>query len=661
MPASPSTRPTAKEGFSSLDTLALVREIRALGRCWFDKAFSLPGDRVLVSLKAQDRGKWDLLVAPGRFATLLPSSRERPEEPGRLGKDLRQHLTGAPLLSVEQPEGERYLELSFGRGGEETPAVLAFELFGQGNVLLVRRGKIMALLHARAWAGRQLRAGRPYVRPPARKDPFRLSAGEVMAALVRSRTDRVSTLAARLGMGGPVAEEVLARAGLEERVPATSEAEPSAERIVQAMGSLLGDIADPPQGHLLRSPDLPAPLDATPFPSRRWGSVPGVSLEAFARFSEAAAVYFAELPAPAAPVPGAKPTEADLVAEERATLLRLRAQQTAAVEELTRAMSDEQGTAQLLLTRYEEAEGRLEQARSAAPDEVEVEISLEGRAIRLPGWRPLRESAQALFDQAKRRLPKLEGARHALTETERKLAALEEAQAATEAQGRSERVEAEQRAVLRPWATPRRKHFWFERAPRWMVSSEGWVAVAGRDAKSNDAVVKRYLREHDLYFHADLQGAPSVVLKRSVPGQGDVGERTLREVAQWGVACSKAWRAGLASADAFWVEGENVSKAGASGEFVARGSWVIHGTKHFEKDLPLELALGTLEHEGELLLQVAPPESFQGERRKVLWRVLPGDERERDEVERKVAQDLGVSRERLQALFPPGGVRAVRP
>lgn len=673
MTDAPPGAPAAKEGFSALDTLALVRELRTLGRAWFEKAYELPGERVLVTFRVQGQGKWELLIAPGKFAFLRPSTAERPDEPGHLGMELRRQLTGAPLLSVNQPEGERYLELLFGRGGEEDPAVLAIELFGQGNVLAVRRGRITAILHVRAWAGRRLRPGEPYVRPPPRKDPFQLAPGEVMGVLSRSKSDRVSTLAARLGLGGPLSEEILSRAGLDPRAPAEQDPEPSSEALVRAMTELLQEVAEVPKGYLRRAEAGGAPLDATPYPSRRWSSIADAPPESeLPRFSEAAAAYFLER----SPTPAATgPTFQDRKREERSMLLRLQTQQRTAVEEIVARMQEEQSIANQVLTHYEEVQSALEAARSTTPDEAEVQVAVGDRKVPLPAWRPLRESAQALFDQAKRRLPKLEGARRALAQTEERLALVDHELASAPrpgagtqhggAEGRDADGEAPGEAAAPegefvPWRAPRRKHFWFEKAPRWMVSSEGWVAIAGRDAKSNDAVVKRYLRERDLYLHADLQGAPSVVIKRPAPGQGEIGEGTLREVAQWATSCSKAWRAGLASADAFWVEGEQVSKAGASGEFVARGSWIIHGTKHFERDLPLELSLGVLLHEGETLLQVAPPESFRGEGRRVLWKILPGDEREREQVERRISQDLGVTRERLQALLPPGGVRVER-
>ena len=124
-----------------------------------------------------------------------------------------------------------------------------------------------------------------------------------------------------------------------------------------------------------------------------------------------------------------------------------------------------------------------------------------------------------------------------------------------------------------------RKHHWFEKY-RWFISSEGAIVIGGRDAATNDLVVRRYLNPDDTYVHADIHGAPSVIVKHPAPGEPALTDASMIEAAQWGVSFSKAWRVGLASADAFWVAADQVSKAAASGEFVARGAWVIHGTKH---------------------------------------------------------------------------------
>ncbi|MEM0128405.1 MAG: NFACT RNA binding domain-containing protein, partial [Thermoplasmatales archaeon] len=52
---------------------------------------------------------------------------------------------------------------------------------------------------------------------------------------------------------------------------------------------------------------------------------------------------------------------------------------------------------------------------------------------------------------------------------------------------------------------------------RWFLNSDGNLVLSGKDAPTNDSVVKKYLGDKDLYFHADIHGAPSVVLRVSSP------------------------------------------------------------------------------------------------------------------------------------------------
>lgn len=44
------------------------------------------------------------------------------------------------------------------------------------------------------------------------------------------------------------------------------------------------------------------------------------------------------------------------------------------------------------------------------------------------------------------------------------------------------------------------------------------VNTLGRDAQQNELLVKKYLRAGDVYVHADLRGASSVVV-RNAPGK----------------------------------------------------------------------------------------------------------------------------------------------
>jgi predicted ribosome quality control (RQC) complex YloA/Tae2 family protein len=431
-----------------------------------------------------------------------------------------------------------------------------------------------------------------------------------------------------LAFGGPVAEELLARAGLSGTAPSAEAPAASAEALLSAVRELLQEVGERPRGFLYQAGGLL--LDVEPYAARRFAGESDIEVLELPTFSEAADRYFPEIrPRVVAP------TTEELGRRER---MRQREQQLAAIARLEAEVEAWRREADAILAQYPTAEAALEKAASgAAGSEASVEVDLDGVRVRLERGRSARESAQARYEEMKRCQSKLEGARAALEGTDRELA-----------------VRAPSASVRPRTERPARRHFWFEQY-RWFLSSEAVVVIAGRDAASNDRIVKRYLGDTDRYVHADIHGAASVVVKHPPPGAPPMTELTLREACQWGLAYSKAWRAGRASGDAYWVEAEQVSKAAGSGEFVGRGAWVIHGTKHFFHDLPMELGIGVYRYENEELWGVAPPEALRarGELRAVL---SPGEERARPEVEVALAREMGLSRGVLQPMLPAGGL-----
>lgn len=71
-----------------------------------------------------------------------------------------------------------------------------------------------------------------------------------------------------------------------------------------------------------------------------------------------------------------------------------------------------------------------------------------------------------------------------------------------------------------------RKVYWFEKF-FWFISSENYLVIAGRDQQQNEQIVKRYLKPSDIYVHADIHGASSVVIKN--PSGQPVPPKTLNE------------------------------------------------------------------------------------------------------------------------------------
>merc|ERR1719189_1162212 len=131
-----------------------------------------------------------------------------------------------------------------------------------------------------------------------------------------------------------------------------------------------------------------------------------------------------------------------------------------------------------------------------------------------------------------------------------------------------------------------RKVYWFEKF-FWFISSENFLVIGGRDAQQNELLVKRYMKPTDIYVHADLHGAATVIVKN--PSSDPVPPKTLNEAGQFAVCFSAAWDSKVLTA-AYWVTPDQVSKTTPSGEYLTVGSFMIRGKKNFLP--PSQLTMG---------------------------------------------------------------------
>ncbi|XP_064403966.1 ribosome quality control complex subunit NEMF-like isoform X2 [Halichondria panicea] len=135
-----------------------------------------------------------------------------------------------------------------------------------------------------------------------------------------------------------------------------------------------------------------------------------------------------------------------------------------------------------------------------------------------------------------------------------------------------------------------RKVHWFEKF-FWFISSENYLVIGGRDQQQNELLVKKYLKEGDLYVHADMHGATSVIIKN--PSGDMVSPKTLNEAGHMAVCYSSAWEARIIIS-AWWVHHHQVSKTAPSGEYLTTGSFMIRGKKNFLPPCQLVLGFGFL-------------------------------------------------------------------
>ncbi|BET00662.1 Fibronectin-Hypothetical protein protein A N-terminus (FbpA) [Nesidiocoris tenuis] len=134
--------------------------------------------------------------------------------------------------------------------------------------------------------------------------------------------------------------------------------------------------------------------------------------------------------------------------------------------------------------------------------------------------------------------------------------------------------------------TKARKTCWFEKF-LWFISSENYLVIGGRDVQQNELIVKRYMTQGDIYVHADLHGASSIVIKN--PSGKPVPPKTLSEAGTMAVSYSAGWQVNVLC-PAWWVYHHQVSKTAPAGEYLTPGSFMIRGTKNYLA--PTQLALG---------------------------------------------------------------------
>ncbi len=187
------------------------------------------------------------------------------------------------------------------------------------------------------------------------------------------------------------------------------------------------------------------------------------------------------------------------------------------------------------------------------------------------------ENAAIYFEKAKKAKKKIEGAETALNENLKKLREIEL---------KKEKIilEKSKREVLKE-----RKQEWYEKF-RWFVSSDGFLVIGGRDATSNEIVIKKHTESNDLVFHTDLAGSPFFVVK----SEGKIiGEKTKEETADATCTFSRVWKLGLQTSPVFYVSPEQVSKKTKAGEYMGKGAFMIYGkTIYIENKINLAVGMG---------------------------------------------------------------------
>lgn len=139
-----------------------------------------------------------------------------------------------------------------------------------------------------------------------------------------------------------------------------------------------------------------------------------------------------------------------------------------------------------------------------------------------------------------------------------------------------------------PELEKKRQRQWYEKF-HWFFSSDGFLVLAGRDAKSNESLVKKHMEPTDLYFHADSPGSAHCIIQTH---SNPVPETTLKEAAAFAAIFSNAWRTSSGAEDVYSVLPEQVSKHAMPGEYLSTGAFMIYGKRTWYRKTALDFLVG---------------------------------------------------------------------
>ena len=134
-----------------------------------------------------------------------------------------------------------------------------------------------------------------------------------------------------------------------------------------------------------------------------------------------------------------------------------------------------------------------------------------------------------------------------------------------------------------------KKKEWYDKF-RWTKISTGHLFVIGKDSSTNEILIKKYTTDKDILIHTETPGSPWGVLINGIEIINN--KDNIFEAAQYLCCFSSQWKKGFGTADAFWVKPNQVTKKAMSGEYMAKGAFMIYGQKNVLKSIPLKICIG---------------------------------------------------------------------
>jgi predicted ribosome quality control (RQC) complex YloA/Tae2 family protein len=545
----------------------------------------------------------DIMLVVSSRGVWITRLKFKPVEENRLEHAVQAEIERGKLESIEQVGSERIVSIKF-RHPDGKVRIVVCEFFGEGNIAICDESmQIISILNPIEVRHRTLNVGLRYAYPPARGvDVFDITLEQMLSLRSEGKNlDAVRWIGRSVSMPKKFVEEVAKRAGIESKLAGNLSDEEVA-KIHSTVKTLVADVSSGKNHEPIIIIANEKPVEALPI----------ITEEASKMITKKAASYMDAVDEVLSSEildigRSSKTVELD---KQIAVLEHDLDEQNKAMEKVMQKAADIRKVAgELMSLSYQNPDdGKVHDALAAnsasiVKDKGVKYVEVAGEKIEMQ--ENLARVSSMLFARAK--------------EMERGNASIEQARSKLLAQ--IEKLRGQTAAIHKKvMVKEQTSKEWYERY-RWFVTTDGLLAIGGRDASSNSALIRKHLTEHDIVFHAEVHGSPFFIVKNAAaPAQEGKIDSSLTEVAKATVAFSRAWKDGLSSADAYWVTPDQIKKGAPTGQFLPKGSFVIEGKRSYLKGMEIRLAIGIVQSNNKETLVCGPEESIK--KRAMFYSVL---------------------------------------
>ena len=567
----------------------LINNISKVSKEYYvSNIFGIDSNTLLFKLHHPE--KQDILLMFSNMGLWITSNKIEQIEQNKLLKRLRSDLIRLKLSKVTQIEAERIAYLTF--SGFDKEFILIGEFFGDGNIILCNKEmKILALLHSIDVRHRQLRVGLNYSAPPQNSvNIFNLTEND-LEGILSSTLTVAKWIGRTLGLPAKYAEEICKISKIDSKSIANTLTSENVRTIFDSIKNLINEVVEGKHNPVIVRDDKKSDV----YPVKLGDSKE--NYEKVSSFMEGLDILFTEKI-----IQSGKSVQTTSVDKKIAEIQNKLEEQTKAISEvkeksmkISKVAKFIQSLSSLGITSIEEPKAAGELRKQGAELKKIKGFSvlqINEEKIKINPKTSLQAISSKLFDESKKQSAAIKSIEKLKQQTEKSL------------EKQKSQVRIVEESVK--YSEIRKKN-WFERY-RWFYTSDGLLAIGGRDSSSNTAIIRKHVEKSNKVFHADIHGSPFFVLKAD---SEPILPTSLNEVAQATVCFSRAWKEGLYGLNAYWVEPPQIKKAAPSGQFLAKGAFVIDGKRNFVNVSTLKLAVGLIKQDSDYIISCGPPPAIK--------------------------------------------------